>query len=67
MKREDIKIHWPYNTHRFGIVYRDHHSEAQEKLLRRVNGNDIDEDMILVIVLKSNEHVFVPLRTLDDF
>lgn len=64
--REDIKINWPYNTTLHGVVYRDAMSHHQEKLLRRMNP-ELDDDLMLFVVIKTDRHVMIPIRTLIDF
>lgn len=64
--REEVKPHWPYNTHRFGIVYQDLDCPHQEKMYRKLCPNT-DKDLIMMIVLKSDERILIPLESLIDF
>lgn len=63
--RDDVQTNWPYYTNRYGIVYREGTTHEQERIMRKFN--NIDDDMMLFIVLKSDELVFVPLTMLVDF
>jgi len=65
ISRDQVPVHWPYFTSRYGIVYRTQQTDSQEKMLRKFN--DIGDDMMLFVVLKNDEFVFVPLSNLVDF